>query len=76
MDTGVKFKFFGYGPDRVYPGTPHPNGGVLAVSEGEIVDFGESLPPNDGLWYAIGDDGAPVHYVAEPPAVPKLGTAS
>lgn len=75
MDTGVKFKYQGH-TTRVYPGIQAPEGGVLISQVGDVIDFGESLPPNDGLWYAIGDDGAPVHYVAEPPAVPQLGTAS
>lgn len=39
---------------RYWPGHLHPEGeGVLTAEPGEIVDFGDALPPDDGSWYDV-----------------------
>jgi hypothetical protein len=36
-------------PHRKHPGTGH----VLSASPGDVFDFGEEMPPDDGLWYDV-----------------------
>lgn len=36
---------------RTYPHHMHPHqDGVLVVEPGDMIDFGDGLPPTDGLW--------------------------
>jgi len=49
----------GPGP-RSYPHRSDPEtGAVLTVEPGDVFDFGEELPPDDGLWYAVPSDSGP-----------------
>ena len=42
------------GNARTYPHLKDPEtGGTLHVEPGDPFDFGEKLPPQDGLWYAV-----------------------
>lgn len=52
----TEYRYDGTTP-RAYPFLPHPErDGVLTVEPDEIVDFGDRLPPYDGLW-AVETDG-------------------
>jgi len=45
---------------RSYPHRSDPEtGAVLTVEPGDVFDFGEELPPDDGLWYAVPSDSLP-----------------
>jgi hypothetical protein len=50
-ETGYRY----IGPDeRTYPLHRHPvTGETLVVQPGDLFDFGELMPPGDGLWYDV-----------------------
>lgn len=49
--TGHRYQGSG---TRTYPHHKHPGTGqVLVVDPGEVLDFGEEMPPGDGLWYDV-----------------------
>lgn len=56
--------------EHTYPQYQHPDGpGVLVVEPGEIIDFGDRLPPGDGQWYdSDGSQVLPVVPSEEEPA--------
>lgn len=55
----VIWSYWGPG-SRTYPGRRDPEtGGVLNVEPGDAFDFGEEMPPDDGLWYAVPSDSSP-----------------
>jgi len=52
MKAAEKGRYEYRGDPRYYPQHRHPGqDGVLVVEPGEIVNFGDSLPPDDGLWF-------------------------
>jgi hypothetical protein len=57
---------------QTYPGHHYPGqDSVLVVDPGEIVDFGDGLPPADGQWYdSAGNQVLPPAPVEEPEAAP------
>lgn len=63
----MKYVYNGYGGTHTYPHHRHPEGpGVLQADPGEVIDFGEQSPPDDGRWYPY------KHTPPEIPPVPPL----
>jgi hypothetical protein len=67
----MKFIYEGFGSTRTYPHRQHPEGpGVLQADPGEVIDFGEESPPDDGFWYPYGNGEG--HTPPDIPSVPPL----